>query len=101
MSNRHGRHEAAIYSDAGVGGTGRVCLRSQVAHRFACRGNWEERVDGYRQQAGEQGRGAEGKAKDTAGAVSGDEQLQAEGQSDQAKGNMKQAGEKVEDVFKS
>jgi uncharacterized protein YjbJ (UPF0337 family) len=42
-----------------------------------------------------------GKAKDTAGELSGDEQLQAEGQSDQAKGNMKQAGEKVEDVFKS
>ena len=30
-----------------------------------------------------------------------DEQMQAEGQTDQAKGNVKQAGEKVKDVFKS
>jgi uncharacterized protein YjbJ (UPF0337 family) len=42
-----------------------------------------------------------GKAEDTAVELSGDEQLQAEGQSDQAKGNVKQAGEKVKDVFES
>jgi len=42
-----------------------------------------------------------GKAKETAGDATGDEQLQAEGQTDQAKGNVKQAGEKVKDVFKS
>ncbi len=42
-----------------------------------------------------------GKGKETAGDATGDEQLQAEGQTDQAKGNVKQAGEKVMDVFKS
>jgi uncharacterized protein YjbJ (UPF0337 family) len=42
-----------------------------------------------------------GKGKETAGDATGDEQLQAEGQTDQAKGNVKQAGEKVKDVFKS
>jgi uncharacterized protein YjbJ (UPF0337 family) len=29
-----------------------------------------------------------------------DPDLQAEGQADQAKGNLKQAGEKIKDVFK-
>ena len=42
-----------------------------------------------------------GKGKETAGDATGDEQVQAEGQTDQAKGNVKQAGEKVKDVFKS
>ncbi len=41
-----------------------------------------------------------GKAKETAGGATGDEDLKAEGQTDQAKGNLKQAGEKVKDVFK-
>ena len=34
------------------------------------------------------------------GEATGDRDLQAEGQADQAKGNLKQAGEKVKDVFK-
>jgi uncharacterized protein YjbJ (UPF0337 family) len=42
-----------------------------------------------------------GKAKETVGDATGDEELQAEGETDQAKGNLKQAGEKVKDVFKS
>ena len=33
--------------------------------------------------------------------ATGDRDLQAEGQADQAKGNLKQAGEKIEDAFKS
>ena len=41
-----------------------------------------------------------GKAKEHAGEATGDEQLEAEGQADQAKGNLKQAGEKVKDAFK-
>jgi uncharacterized protein YjbJ (UPF0337 family) len=41
-----------------------------------------------------------GQAKEKAGQVTGDEDLAAEGQADQAKGNLKDAGEKIKDVFK-
>ena len=41
-----------------------------------------------------------GKAKEGFGRATGDEELEAEGQGDQAKSNLKQAGEKVKDVFK-
>jgi uncharacterized protein YjbJ (UPF0337 family) len=41
-----------------------------------------------------------GKAKEAAGQATGNEQLEAEGKADQAKGNIKQAGEKVKDAFK-
>jgi uncharacterized protein YjbJ (UPF0337 family) len=41
-----------------------------------------------------------GKAKETAGRVTDDEELEAEGRGDQTKGNLKQAAEKVKDVFK-
>jgi len=41
-----------------------------------------------------------GQAKETVGEASGDRDLQAEGQADQTKGNLKQAGEKVKDAFK-
>ena len=42
-----------------------------------------------------------GKAKKKAGEATGDEYLEAEGQADEAKGNLKNAGEKVKDAFKS
>jgi uncharacterized protein YjbJ (UPF0337 family) len=41
-----------------------------------------------------------GKGKEATGEATGDESLKAEGQGDQAKGDLKQAGEKVKDVFK-
>ena len=41
-----------------------------------------------------------GKAKEGVGRATGDEELQAQGEGDQAKSNLKQAGEKVKDVFK-
>lgn len=41
-----------------------------------------------------------GKGKEAAGSATGDESLKAEGQGDQAKSDMKQAGEKVKDAFK-
>lgn len=40
-----------------------------------------------------------GKAKEAAGKVSGDRDLEAEGQVDQSKSDLKQAGEKVKDAF--
>jgi uncharacterized protein YjbJ (UPF0337 family) len=41
-----------------------------------------------------------GKGKETLGDVTDDENLQAEGRAQEAKGSMKQAGEKVKDAFK-
>jgi len=40
------------------------------------------------------------KGKEALGDATGNEQWQAEGKADQTKGNLKQAGEKVKDVFK-
>ena len=42
-----------------------------------------------------------GKAKETAGKLTDDEQLEAEGKADQAKVNLKQAGEEAKDAFKN
>jgi uncharacterized protein YjbJ (UPF0337 family) len=41
-----------------------------------------------------------GKGKESVGEATGDRDLQAEGQADQVSGNVKQAGEKIKDVFK-
>ncbi len=41
-----------------------------------------------------------GQAKEQTGRATGDQQLEAEGKGDQATSNLKQAGEKVKDVFK-
>ena len=41
-----------------------------------------------------------GKVKEGVGDATDDESLKAEGQTDQAKGNLKQAGDKVKDAFK-
>ena len=41
-----------------------------------------------------------GEGKERVGKATGDEQLEAQGHRDQASGNIKQAGEKVKDVFK-
>jgi uncharacterized protein YjbJ (UPF0337 family) len=43
---------------------------------------------------------AKGKAKEGVGDATGDESLEAEGRADQAKGDLKQAGEKVKDALK-
>jgi uncharacterized protein YjbJ (UPF0337 family) len=40
-----------------------------------------------------------GKAKETVGNVTGDESIRDEGRSDQARSNLKDAGEKVKDAF--
>lgn len=41
-----------------------------------------------------------GKAKKKVGHATGDKDTEAEGHKEQAKGNLKQAGEKVKDAFK-
>ncbi|MFD3680644.1 CsbD family protein [Streptomyces sp. NPDC058613] len=43
---------------------------------------------------------AKGKLKETAGRAVGNERLTAEGRAEQAKGDARQAKEKVKDVFK-
>jgi uncharacterized protein YjbJ (UPF0337 family) len=43
----------------------------------------------------------QGKAKEATGKATDDERLEAEGQMDQSKADMKQAGEKVKDAFKN
>ena len=43
---------------------------------------------------------ATGNVKENLGKAAGDESLEAEGQSDQAKADLKGAGEKVKDAFK-
>ena len=46
------------------------------------------------------GEDLQGKAKEAAGKLTDDERLEAEGKGDQAKADIKQAGEKVKDAFK-
>jgi uncharacterized protein YjbJ (UPF0337 family) len=41
-----------------------------------------------------------GKAKEGVGRATGDEELEAQGRGDQAKADLKQAGEKVKDAFR-
>lgn len=43
---------------------------------------------------------AKGKVKEAAGDATDDKDLKAKGKSDQTKGSLKQAGEKVKDAFK-
>jgi uncharacterized protein YjbJ (UPF0337 family) len=43
---------------------------------------------------------SKGRAKETAGRVSADEELEHEGVRDQQVGNLKQAGEKLRDAFR-
>jgi uncharacterized protein YjbJ (UPF0337 family) len=42
---------------------------------------------------------AKGKVRETAGKVTGDDSLRAEGEADQVKGSVKQAGKSVKDAF--
>ncbi|MGB2571860.1 CsbD family protein [Micromonospora citrea] len=44
---------------------------------------------------------AAGKLKEGAGRTTDDERLEAEGRGDQTSANVKQAGEKIKDAFKS
>jgi uncharacterized protein YjbJ (UPF0337 family) len=47
-----------------------------------------------------QGEDLKGKAKETIGRATDDEELEAQGRTDQAKSNLKQAGEKDKDAIK-
>ena len=47
-----------------------------------------------------QGEDLKGKAKETIGRATDDEELEAQGRTDQAKSSLKDAGEKVKDAIK-
>jgi uncharacterized protein YjbJ (UPF0337 family) len=55
---------------------------------------FDDKVDNKSEELG-------GKVKEGVGKATDDEQLEAEGKADQAGANLKQAGEKIKDVFKS
>ena len=42
-----------------------------------------------------------GQAKEHLGGATGDEEMQAEGEKEQLTGNLKQAGDKIKDAFRS
>ncbi|MEU9255426.1 CsbD family protein [Streptomyces sp. NPDC048270] len=52
------------------------------------------------QKAEAKGEEAKGRLKETAGRLTGNERLTAEGRTEQATGDARQAKEKVKDVFK-
>jgi len=58
------------------------------------------RVMGLDDKLGNSADDLKGKAKEAAGNASDDPELKAEGKGDQAKSDIKQAGEKVKDAFK-
>jgi uncharacterized protein YjbJ (UPF0337 family) len=53
---------------------------------------WEDKLKNKKDEV-------KGAAKENLGKATDDEQMEREGQSDQTKGNLKQAGEKVKDAF--
>jgi uncharacterized protein YjbJ (UPF0337 family) len=56
---------------------------------------------GTRDKASNRAQELKGKVKEAAGRAIGDDELRAKGKADQMKGNLKQAGEKVKDAFKT
>jgi uncharacterized protein YjbJ (UPF0337 family) len=55
---------------------------------------FDDKVDNKAEEAG-------GKVKEHVGKATDNEQLEAEGKADQSSSNLKQAGEKIKDAFKS
>lgn len=55
---------------------------------------WEDKLSNKAQEA-------KGEVKERVGGARGDDSQRIEGKADQFKGNIKQAGEKVKDAFKS
>ncbi|MEW2384805.1 CsbD family protein [Micromonospora sp. NPDC047707] len=56
---------------------------------------------GIEDKANNTAENAAGKLKEGAGRATDNERLEAEGRNDQASASLKQAGEKIKDVFKS
>jgi uncharacterized protein YjbJ (UPF0337 family) len=60
----------------------------------------EEVLMGIDEKADNKAEELKGKGKETVGDATDDKDLQAEGRAQEAKGSLKQAGEKVKDAFK-
>jgi len=92
-----GRHDAAFAAGChrlgGFGGSGPGTQHQDYPTA-------EEASMGLDDKAKNKAEELKGQAKETTGRVTDDEELEAEGQTDQAKGDLKQAGEKVKDAFK-
>ncbi|MEV6347373.1 CsbD family protein [Actinoplanes sp. NPDC051851] len=56
--------------------------------------SFDDKVDNKAEEVG-------GKVKEGVGRATDDERLEAEGKADQTSANLKQAGEKIKDVFRS
>lgn len=54
---------------------------------------------GRHEKAKNKAQETKGQIKEAVGKATGDDHLEAEGEADQAKGNLKQAGEKIKDAF--
>jgi uncharacterized protein YjbJ (UPF0337 family) len=54
-----------------------------------------------RDKANNKGEEVRGKVKEGAGRATGDRELESQGQADQSKANLKQAGEKVKDAVRT
>src|SRR5262245_10263452 len=70
---------------------------STAVHRAQQKGN----PMGMKDKAENTAENLKGKAKEHTGRQTGDRDLEAEGQVDQSKSDLKQAGEKVKDAFKN
>lgn len=82
----------------------RACLRPGVSFRRVIKLTTavpvKENVMSLDDKAKNKAEELKGKGKEAAGRATDDEELEAEGKTDQATSNLKQAGEKVKDVFK-
>jgi uncharacterized protein YjbJ (UPF0337 family) len=84
-----------------TGATGRVGLASTTRAPTVpggCRS--EENAMGVADKASNKAEELKGKGKEATGQATDDPELEAAGKTDQTKGNLKQAGEKVKDTFK-
>jgi uncharacterized protein YjbJ (UPF0337 family) len=70
-----------------------------VGHAGRRHGRGERTVSGI-DKAKNKGQELGGKAKEAVGKVTGDKDTENEGKGDQAKSNLKDAGEKIKDAFK-
>lgn len=76
-------------------------VRRTFAGDASRRGRHDEGITmGAEDKAKNAAENASGKVKEAAGRATGNEQLEAEGRTDQAKADLKQAGEKVKDALK-
>lgn len=87
MVRKHSEHDGAARPGRTAPQTGRLAPGQESSMSF---------IDKAKNKAEE----LTGQAKEKTGEATGNEQLQAEGKSDQTAGDVKQAGEKVKDVFK-